>query len=215
MRYVLARSLLYLIGPLGTWRMSMKIYIALAICFLSTLTNQPRAENRVDLGSQALSNIRGNLGVNMVAGDNNQQGNVAAIAVSGPAVIQSSQQNQSTTHLSGSQSVAISGSALSHTQGLVRINQGAGEANQQLNAFALSLDDNSGIGVVTDISLSSSVAKNPVGKGSTILTTSIYLDDNALMGSKGVIQVNQVTGQGNQAVNLVSLPLAGAVMASP
>lgn len=193
----------------------MKTYIALAICSLSILINQPRAENRVDLGSQALSNIRGSMGVNMVSGSNNQQGNLAAIAISGPAVIQFNQKNQSTTNLSGNQSVAIQGSALSHNQGLVGINQGAGEANQQLNAFALSLDDNSGMGVVTDINLSTSVAKTPSGKVPTATTTSIYLDDNALTGSKGVIQVNQVTGQGNQAVNMVSLPLAGAVTASP
>lgn len=192
----------------------MKIYIALAICSLSILTSQPKAENRVDLGSQALSNIRGSLGVNMVAGNDNQQGNLAAIAISGPAVIQFNQKNQSTTHLSGHQSVAILGSALSHSQGLVGINQGAGEANQQLNAFALSLDDG-GMGVVTDINLSTSVAKTPAGKVPTTTTTSIYMDDNALTGSKGVIQVNQVTGQGNQAVNMVSLPLAGAVTVSP
>lgn len=192
----------------------MNIYIALAIGSLLILIDQPRAANRVDLGSQTLSNIRGSTGVNMVAGDNNQQGNLAAIAVSGPAVIQFSQQNQSTTHLSGHQSVAILGSALSHNQGLVGINQGAGEANQQLNAFALSLDDSS-VGVVTDINLSTSVAKTPSGKVPTTTTTSIYLDENALTGSKGVIQVNQVTGQGNQAVNMVSLPLAGAVTASP
>ncbi len=150
----------------------------------------------------------------MVAGNNNQQGNLSAIAISGPAVIQFNQQNQSTTNLSGKQSVAILGQALSHNQGLVGINQGAGEANQQLNAFALSLDD-SGMGVVTDINLSTSVAKTPSGKVPATTTTSIYLDDNALTGSKGVIQVNQVTGQGNQAVNMVSLPLAGAVTVSP
>lgn len=193
----------------------MKIYIAVALCSLSVLASQSRAENRVDLGSQALSNIRGAMGVNMVSGDNNQQGNLAAIAISGPAVIQFSQQNQSTTNLTGHQSVAILGSALSHNQGLVGINQGAGEANQQLNAFALSLNDDSGIGVVTDINLSTSVATSPSGKGSAPSTTSIYLDDNALTGTKGVIQVNQVTGQGNQAVNMVSLPLAGAVTVSP
>jgi hypothetical protein len=193
----------------------MKIYIAMAVCSLSILMHQARAENRVDLASQALSNIRGSMGVNMVSGNNNQQGNLSAIAISGPAVIQFSQQNQSTTHLSGNQSVAILGSALSNNQGLIGINQGAGEANQQLNAFALSLDDNSGMGVVTDINLSTSVAKTPSGKAPTATTTSIYLDDNALTGSKGVIQVNQVTGQGNQAVNMVSLPLAGAVTASP
>ncbi|MND60867.1 hypothetical protein D3C80_521060 [compost metagenome] len=192
----------------------MKTYIALAIISLSALVHQTRAENRVDLGSQALSNIRGAMGVNMVAGNNNQQGNLAAIALSGPAIIQFSQQNQSTTNLKGNQSVAILGSALSQTQGLIGINQGAGEANQQLNAFALSLDD-SGIGVVTDINLSTSVAKTPSGKVPPNTTTSIYLDDNALTGSKGVIQVNQVTGQGNQAVNMVSLPLAGAVTTSP
>lgn len=192
----------------------MKTYIALAIISLSAFAQQPQAENRVDLGSQALSNIRGAMGVNMVAGNNNQQGNLAAIALSGPAIVQFSQQNQSTTNLNGNQSVAILGSALSQSQGLVGINQGAGEANQQLNAFALSLDD-SGIGVVTDINLSTSVAKTPSGKVPPNTTTSIYLDDNALTGSKGVIQVNQVTGQGNQAVNMVSLPLAGAVTTSP
>ena len=192
----------------------MKTYIALAIISLSAFAQQSQAENRVDLGSQALSNIRGAMGVNMVAGNNNQQGNLAAIALSGPAIVQFSQQNQSTTNLNGNQSVAILGSALSQSQGLVGINQGAGEANQQLNAFALSLDD-SGIGVVTDINLSTSVAKTPSGKVPSNTTTSIYLDDNALTGSKGVIQVNQVTGQGNQAVNMVSLPLAGAVTTSP
>ncbi|MCE9927143.1 MULTISPECIES: hypothetical protein [Aeromonas] len=192
----------------------MKTYIALAIISLSAFAQQSQAENRVDLGSQALSNIRGAMGVNMVAGNNNQQGNLAAIALSGPAIVQFSQQNQSTTNLNGNQSVAILGSALSQSQGLVGINQGAGEANQQLNAFALSLDD-SGIGVVTDINLSTSVAKTPSGKVPPNTTTSIYLDDNALTGSKGVIQVNQVTGQGNQAVNMVSLPLAGAVTTSP
>ncbi|MDX7899631.1 MULTISPECIES: hypothetical protein [Aeromonas] len=192
----------------------MKTYIALAIIPLSAFAPQSQAENRVDLGSQALSNIRGAMGVNMVAGNNNQQGNLAAIALSGPAIVQFSQQNQSTTNLNGNQSVAILGSALSQSQGLVGINQGAGEANQQLNAFALSLDD-SGIGVVTDINLSTSVAKTPSGKVPSNTTTSIYLDDNALTGSKGVIQVNQVTGQGNQAVNMVSLPLAGAVTTSP
>lgn len=193
----------------------MKIYIALAIFSFSILTSQSRAENRVDLGSQALSNIRGSMGVNMVAGDNNQQGNLAAIAISGPAIIQFNQQNQSTTNLRGNQSVAILGSALSQNQGLVGINQGAGEANQQLNAFALSLNDDSDMSVVTDINLSISVAKTPSGKAPTATTTSIYLDDTALTGTKGVIQVNQVTGQGNQAVNMVSLPLAGAVTASP
>ena len=192
----------------------MKTYIALAIISLSAFAQQSQAENRVDLGSQALSNIRGAMGVNMVAGNNNQQGNLAAIALSGPAIVQFSQQNQSTTNLNGNQSVVILGSALSQSQGLVGINQGAGEANQQLNAFALSLDD-SGIGVVTDINLSTSVAKTPSGKVPPNTTTSIYLDDNALTGSKGVIQVNQVTGQGNQAVNMVSLPLAGAVTTSP
>ena len=192
----------------------MKTYIALAIISLSAFAQQSQAENRVDLGSQALSNIRGAMGVNMVAGNNNQQGNLAAIALSGPAIVQFSQQNQSTTNLNGNQSVAILGSALSQSQGLVGINQGAGEANQQLNAFALSLDD-SGIGMVTDINLSTSVAKTPSGKVPPNTTTSIYLDDNALTGSKGVIQVNQVTGQGNQAVNMVSLPLAGAVTTSP
>ncbi|EOD54584.1 hypothetical protein G113_13584 [Aeromonas molluscorum 848] len=151
----------------------------------------------------------------MVSGSNNQQGNLAAIAISGPAIIQFSQQTEAVSALNGSQRVAIYDSALTQNKGLIGINQGAGEANQQVNAFALSLGDDSGIGAVTDINLSTSVAKLPTGKAPANSTNSIYLDGNALAGSKGVIQVNQVTGQGNQAVNMVSLPLTGAVTASP
>ncbi|MFG0833765.1 hypothetical protein ACF8OI_09515 [Aeromonas bivalvium] len=193
----------------------MKIYIALAAYTFLLFTTQSHAENQVNLGQQALSNIRGSMGVNMVSGSNNQQGNLAAIAISGPAVIQFSQQTQAISALNGSQRVAIFDSALTNSKGLIGINQGAGEANQQVNAFALSLGDDTGIGTVTDINLSTSVAKLPGGKVPANTTTSIYLDDNALAGSKGVIQVNQVTGQGNQAVNMVSLPLTGAVTASP
>ena len=145
-----------------SWHMETEhenIYCIGSISF-SGICHPSMAQNRVDLGAQALSNIRGSMGVNMVAGNNNQQGNLAAIAISGPAVIQFGQLNQSTTNLNGSQSVAILGSALSQNRGLVGINQGAGEGNQQLNAFALSLDDK-GLGVVTDINLSSSVAKTP------------------------------------------------------
>ena len=190
----------------------MKIHIALAAYILLLFTAPTRAENQVNLGQQALSNIRGSVGVNMVSGSNNQQGNLAAIAISGPAIIQFSQQTEAVSALNGSQRVAIYDSALTQNKGLIGINQGAGEANQQVNAFALSLGDDSGIGAVTDINLSTSVAKLPTGKAPANSTNSIYLDGNALAGSKGV---NQVTGQGNQAVNMVSLPLTGAVTASP
>ena len=81
----------------------MKIYIALAAFPFLAFAPPSMAQNRVDLGAQALSNIRGSMGVNMVAGNNNQQGNLAAIAISGPAVIQFGQLNQSTTNLNGSQ----------------------------------------------------------------------------------------------------------------
>lgn len=84
----------------------MKTYIALATFPFLAFATPSLAQNRVDLGAQALSNIRGSMGVNMVAGNNNQQGNLAAIAISGPAVIQFGQLNQSTTNLNGSQSVA-------------------------------------------------------------------------------------------------------------
>lgn len=189
----------------------MKKYTALVIYLLPLLVNAPRAENRVDLGSQTLSNIRGNLNVNMVAGDDNQQANLAAIAVSGATLAQSSQKSRSTNFLTGKQSVAINNGALSQSQGHIAINQGAGEANQQLNVLSVSLEGDA----LTDINLSNTTAKFKLGKETLPMTTSIYLDSNALASSKGAIQINQVTGQGNQAVNLVSLPLAGAVTVSP
>ena len=64
------------------------------------------------------------MGVNMVAGGNNQQGNLAAIAKSGPAVIQFGQLNQSTTNLERQPERRHPGSALSQNRGLVGINQG-------------------------------------------------------------------------------------------
>ncbi|BCM76545.1 hypothetical protein KAM342_28840 [Aeromonas caviae] len=47
----------------------MKIYIALAAFPFLAFATPSMAQNRVDLGAQALSNIRGSMGVNMVAGN--------------------------------------------------------------------------------------------------------------------------------------------------
>ena len=50
----------------------MKTYIALATFPFLAFATPSLAQNRVDLGAQALSNIRGSMGVNMVAGNHVQ-----------------------------------------------------------------------------------------------------------------------------------------------
>ena len=50
----------------------MKIYIALVAFPFLAFAPPSMAQNRVDLGAQALSNIRGSMGVNMVAGNHVQ-----------------------------------------------------------------------------------------------------------------------------------------------
>ncbi|OEG03044.1 hypothetical protein BFW25_04865 [Aeromonas caviae] len=65
----------------------MKIYIALAAFPFLAFAPPSMAQNRVDLGAQALSNIRGSMGVNMVAGNNNQQGNLGKVRISGEILL--------------------------------------------------------------------------------------------------------------------------------
>lgn len=195
----------------------MKHYFAVACAFSFLLPVTVVAENRVEIAAGALSNIRGNLGLNLIAGDQNQQNNAAAIALgSGTAVIRIAQQNVTSTLQGGHQEAIIQSTALSNSQGLIAINQGAGSANQQLNVFALSLSEGGALGgVVTDFSLSSTFARPAEGQEVTQTTTTLSLNDGALSNSKGVIQINQVAGQRNQGVNLVSLPLTSRTAVSP
>lgn len=179
------------------------------------------SDNYSNIGANTLNNIKGRLAVNIVAGELNQQSNIASISTGQAAKIKSRLQLSGQLPLSGVQEVAINSGALSKNQGLISLNQSAGEANQQVNVLSISLLENTknnfSSNDVMDVYLSNTIARNELShhqRDEDKLTTKISLDKSALSGSAGVIQINQVAGQGNQAINMVTLPLTNRSMTS-
>ena len=95
---------------------------------------------------------------------------------------------------------------LSNARGLISVNQAAGSGNAQLNDIALAFGDN--IQMLSDISLAiRPPAANSLDGTDDINNKSVYLDNNSLKGASGTIQLNQIAGNGNVAVNRVSMPI--------
>lgn len=151
----------------------------------------------------------GNLMVNQAAGDWQQQSNNRAIAT-GRQASASINVEQRLDHLpapgAGRDSQAlIQGAAFSRGNGLLGINQGAGQGNQQINAVRLqqgvaaqSLDD-SALAQATTLSPISGTAESLTGD------RTVATDDRAFAGSRGVVQLNQSAGVGNQSANSLSI----------
>lgn len=108
-----------------------------------------RVDNTATLGDTALGNARGNIGVNITAGDNNVQSNAAALAAADESfafgsadaeVFVNQSANALVTGFVGTMNTAsISGDALSGARGNIGVNVSAGASNVQGNAFAASV----------------------------------------------------------------------------
>ncbi|SIQ98365.1 hypothetical protein [Marinobacterium stanieri] len=104
-----------------------------------------RVDNNATIGDEVLGRARGNIGVNISAGDNNVQSNSAALAAADASfafgsadaevfVDQTSTEN--VTYFIGTMNNAgISGSALANARGNIGVNVAAGAVNVQSNAF--------------------------------------------------------------------------------
>ncbi|MCO3391803.1 hypothetical protein FA189_20665 [Pseudomonas aeruginosa] len=90
-------------------------------------------------------------------------------------------------------------------RGNFALNQAAGDAQQQINAFRLSLSN--GPESLDDSVLAQSVALTKVSGSATPVPggRSVSTDDRAFAGSSGVVQVNQSAGVGNQSMNTLSV----------
>ena len=100
----------------------------------------------------------------------------------------------------------IEANTLQNSHGLIAINQVSGSNNAQLNDMTLAFGEN--IKLVSDISLSvrpSGGHNTKDDEGSN--NKSFYLDQDSLKGTRGTIQINQIAGNGNIAVNRVSMPI--------
>ncbi|MDG1582471.1 adhesin [Pseudomonas sp. GOM6] len=182
----------------------MRPFIALVLGLGGVIgTSTSLAENTAHIGSSG-QDYRGNLMVNQAAGDWQQQANSRAIAIGhGSQTSIAIQQDIEALPASaaGNAKAEIAGAAFSRGSGILGINQGAGIGNQQINALRLqqgvaahSLDDDE---------LAQSASLSPLSGAAESLAGSrlVVTDDKAFSGSRGVVQLNQSAGVGNQSAN--------------
>jgi len=154
----------------------------------------------------------GRTAVNAAAGNNNQQANVAVIALGGTAIASGSitqvtDAPAATTQ--SSKSASISDDAFAGSTGMVAVNVTAGSNNQQANLAVL------GIGiegrVMTDALLSQSRAStSPIGGSGEANAPEIAtsISPGAFAGSNGLVQVSLVGGERNSSANIFALTVA-------
>ena len=106
-------------------------------------------------------------------------------------------------------SASIGGNSFSNGSGVLGINQSAGAGTQQANAVRISIsaipqsiDDS--VLLQQNVALSNSSDSTHNAPGSRQVNTS----DQAFTGSRGVVQLNQSAGVGNQMGNTLSVRVA-------
>lgn len=161
--------------------------------------------------SNSGSSYSGALSVNQAAGDLQQQSNARALAVgsgANTAIVQ--KQNIQIDGLNSvmNTSSAIQGSAFSNGNGALGVNQSAGAATQQVNAMSISVG--TGAEGIDDTVLAQSIAISGIsgisGAGESATgERRVVTDDNAFVGSRGVVQLNQSAGIGNRMANSLSI----------
>ncbi|MDT8894572.1 hypothetical protein RSO41_07870 [Halomonas sp. I1] len=131
--------------------------------------------NDASLDGNALRNAAGNIGVNVAAGDNNQQANDAALAASDAARVfgqaasfsaQSSSGNW--TKNSGSpNNASMGGNALRGASGNIGVNVAAGVGNGQQNSLAAAVNTSSGSADATTGGVQTTYGNRTTNKGHT------------------------------------------------
>ncbi len=160
-----------------------------------------------DSGAQ----YRGNFNVNHAAGDQQQQANVRAIAIGTQAGATTSVRQKITTPANPSMdaTATIGGTSFSNGNGVLGVNQGAGANNQMANAMRISIS--AAPQAIDDSALSQqnvALLPNSGATGTPNGSRQVVTSDQAFTGSRGVIQVNQSAGVGNQMANTLSIRVA-------
>jgi len=103
----------------------------------------------------------------------------------------------------------IDGNALSNVHGRVTVNMAAGDANRQVNAGALAINQDGG--------LASALTTSHQAIASTHATPSnlstALINNNAFVGSTGAISINQTSGELNSQANGLAFALGSRVEA--
>lgn len=166
---------------------------------------------RID--GHALAGTNGAIAVNQAAGDLNLQANLRGIANGDRAdvSINARQLQQGNRVLSGPllATAFIGGDALAGASGIASINQASGIANTTLNVVSATLA-RQGIRETDDTALAaegSALAggRDDTGHGVATGTRSAGVASTALRGFDGVLQLNQIAGNGNDTANVLGL----------
>jgi len=105
--------------------------------------------NSATISGNALNNASGNIGLNVTAGDNNQQANAAAFSAADASFVFGSSDAEvfatqavvgnRTNYLGNTNAASMSGNALANASGNIGVNVSAGNNNQQKNDLAASV----------------------------------------------------------------------------
>jgi hypothetical protein len=183
------------------------------------------AISQTTIAEDALSSLSGISAINISAGDNNLQQNSAAIAVANnggfsASIVSPSQQNlfnsatQDAGHGQALKGEILSG-AFAEGVGIVMVNQSSGSGNSQLNGASIAVGAPGSFAAVElgDMELASQVSavdidsKNQLGGRQEDGIMEAVLADDAFRNAQGIVQINQVVGNGNQTVNALSMSL--------
>lgn len=191
--------------------MRQTLFILATLCSASALAQSPvPVLNNATIDNSG-AQYQGNFSVNQAAGDLQQQANARAIATGREAAAstQIRQRQQSIVDPNMGASASIQGDAFSHGSGALGVNQSAGASTQQANALRISLSSqpqsiDDSVLLQQNVALINSSDPTDTSPGYRQVTTG----DQAFTGSRGVIQLNQSAGVGNQTANTLSVRVA-------
>ena len=106
-------------------------------------------DNTATVGDSVMESAKGNIGLNVAAGDNNQQANAAALAATDAGFVFGSADSEIFAHQMAmsngtynygvTNTASLSGNALQNASGNIGVNIAAGNSNQQKNDLAASV----------------------------------------------------------------------------
>jgi hypothetical protein len=169
-------------------------------------------QHRSVIGSGALTGASGRVATNQAAGTGNMQSNQAVMAVGPGAAAHSSASAEMYGPVAidphASYSARIESKAMSNMSGLVSVNQASGAGNAQMNLITVVVGDP--IGTADDSALSHAApTARTGGAGATARVAPVVgLAPDALAGSRGVLQLNQVAGGGNASSTELTVRVA-------
>ncbi|WP_317202187.1 hypothetical protein [Janthinobacterium sp.] len=185
------------------------LWCALCACGGAAAQVAGGSVNLIDDG--ALSRGDGVMALNLSAGAGNAQTNLAVFGMAdGALALRAASSQRSASAYQRARGMAVSeigAGAFSGGDGLLALNQAAGDANTQANLVLV------GIASVSELSAEqlgvAGIAPPPAPAAGTARRVPIAaIADTAFVGAHGIVQVNQLAGSGNSTANIFALSIS-------